>query len=140
MSLLADTSFFIALTDKDDAHHAVAQAWKQHLRVHPRQLVLHAGILMELGDGFARLSRRETGRRLVETLLGATEVTCLQITDNLLVEGSKLYIGSKDKEWGLTDCVSFVLMKKLRITKSLTADPHFRQAGFEALLLKPPRL
>ncbi len=38
------------------------------------------------------------------------------------------------KEWGLTDCISFVVMQKRSITEALTADDHFRQAGFRALL------
>ena len=39
-----------------------------------------------------------------------------------------------DKEWPLTDCVSFVVMKERGITEALTGDRHFEQAGFVALL------
>jgi hypothetical protein len=39
-----------------------------------------------------------------------------------------------DKEWGLTDCVSFVVMQQMSITDALTTDDHFRQAGFRVLL------
>src|SRR5437899_12166806 len=41
-----------------------------------------------------------------------------------------------DKEWGLTDCISFALMKQEGIAEALTADAHFRQAGCKALLLE----
>ena len=47
-----------------------------------------------------------------------------------------LYRARIDKEWGLTDCVSFVLMNTAGITEALTADIHFRQAGFKAMLLE----
>jgi len=48
----------------------------------------------------------------------------------------KLDIGYSDKEWSLTDCISFVLMKQEGVTEALTADAHFVQAGFKALLLE----
>jgi hypothetical protein len=36
-----------------------------------------------------------------------------------------------DKEWSLTDCISFVAMNERNITDALTSDHHFEQAGFE---------
>ncbi|PYP86948.1 MAG: hypothetical protein DMF61_12200 [Blastocatellia bacterium AA13] len=39
-----------------------------------------------------------------------------------------------DKEWGITDCISFVVMRERRLTKALTTDRHFQQAGFRTLL------
>ena len=39
-----------------------------------------------------------------------------------------------DKDWSLTDCISFVVMEDQRITDALTGDRHFEQAGFKALL------
>ncbi len=40
----------------------------------------------------------------------------------------------RDKDWGLTDCLSFVVMEREGINAALTADKHFEQAGFTALL------
>ena len=39
------------------------------------------------------------------------------------------------KEWGLTDCVSFVVMQEYALTKALTVDHHFEQAGYEITLI-----
>jgi len=55
----------------------------------------------------------------------------------LFADGFGLYQGRPDKEWGLVDCVTFVVMKKRGITEALTADEHFEQAGFQALLRRP---
>lgn len=41
---------------------------------------------------------------------------------------------SPDKDWSLTDCIFFVVMRQLGLTDALTADRHFQQAGFKALL------
>jgi uncharacterized protein len=43
-------------------------------------------------------------------------------------------LSRRDKEWSLTDCISFVVMKERGLTEALTADHHFEQAGFKALL------
>jgi predicted nucleic acid-binding protein len=39
-----------------------------------------------------------------------------------------------DKEWPLTDCISFVVMAREGITEALTGDRHFEQVGFVPLL------
>jgi uncharacterized protein len=39
-----------------------------------------------------------------------------------------------DKEWSLTDCISFAAMREENLTEALTGDRHFEQAGFRALL------
>ena len=43
----------------------------------------------------------------------------------------------RDKGFSFTDCTSFVVMKELELTRALTTDHHFSQAGFETV---PPDL
>ena len=52
----------------------------------------------------------------------------------LFEQAMQMYRDRDDKEWSLTDCVSFVIMKDQNIGEGLTADHHFEQAGFIALL------
>jgi predicted nucleic acid-binding protein len=52
----------------------------------------------------------------------------------LFSRGHQLFIDRPDKTWGLTDCISFALMQERNIRDALTADRHFEQAGFVALL------
>lgn len=40
----------------------------------------------------------------------------------------------QDKRFSFTDCTSFVIMRELGLTRVLTTDKHFLQAGFEMLL------
>ena len=41
----------------------------------------------------------------------------------------------QDKNWSVTDCTSFVVMREHNLTEALTADRHFEQAGFKAILV-----
>lgn len=45
------------------------------------------------------------------------------------------YRDRPDKDWSLTDCLSFEVMSERGVTTALTADRHFTQAGFQAILL-----
>lgn len=42
-----------------------------------------------------------------------------------------------NKDWSLTDCISFVVMQREGIDEALTGDRNFEQAGFKALLRQP---
>jgi len=56
------------------------------------------------------------------------------LTKDLYIPAFNLFKQRKDKEWGLVDCLSFIVMQNRGITDALTADTHFQQAGFRALL------
>jgi predicted nucleic acid-binding protein len=52
----------------------------------------------------------------------------------LFQRGVELFRARPDKEWSLTDCISFVVMTEKGLSEALTGDRHFEQAGFHALL------
>jgi len=71
-------------------------------------------------------------------LLGALEndakVEIIPASDELYRRALSMYRDRADKEWGLIDCMSFVVMNDQGLTDALTADSHFSQAGFRVLL------
>ena len=46
----------------------------------------------------------------------------------------RLFTARSDKDWSLTDCLSFIVMGRRNIRQALTVDNHFEQAGFQAVL------
>jgi len=46
----------------------------------------------------------------------------------------RLFTARHDKDLSLTDCLSFIVMERKGIREALTADNHFEQAGFHAIL------
>jgi predicted nucleic acid-binding protein len=135
-TVFLDTSFILALENKDDTHHNRAKALDNQLLRENAVLMLHWGILIEIADGYARVSRRAQGLQLLEKLTSEEGYRICPITESLFQEGLSLYRARPDKDWGLTDCLSFVLMNQEGVTEALTADFQFRQAGFTALLLE----
>ena len=61
-------------------------------------------------------------------------VEIIAISEELFAKALDLFRSRPDKEWGLVDCVSFIVMQKRRLTEALTPDKHYEQAGFRALL------
>ena len=61
-------------------------------------------------------------------------VHIIPASHDLFQQGCELYFKRPDKNWSLTDCTSFVVMKEYGLTDALTTDHHFEQAGFTVLL------
>ena len=56
------------------------------------------------------------------------------MSTSLFNDAFDLYKTHQDKEWGLVDCISFVVMRHEDVCEALTFDQHFVQAGFTALM------
>ena len=130
-AVLADTSYFGALLSPKDELHPAAVEWA---RSGQRPIVVTEFVLIELGNGFHLPRDRELFRGFVEELLADPNVTVIPASPELFRAGLDLYGTRLDKEWSLTDCMSLVVMEERGLTEALTADHHFEQAGFKALL------
>ncbi|MBI1313278.1 PIN domain-containing protein [bacterium] len=135
-TVFLDTSFIIALENCDDVYHQRARQLDEELLREDATLLLHDGVLMEIGDGYARLGRRAKGIDLLRRLTNEQGYRVDSVLPDDMRKALSLYQSRSDKEWGLTDCVSFVLMEAHGVSEALTADVHFQQAGFRALLLE----
>jgi predicted nucleic acid-binding protein len=93
-------------------------------------------VLIELANFFAAPSRREALPRLLDAISSSPTTSLVPCSPRLFKSGLALFRSRPDKAWSLTDCTSFVVMRKRRIRDALTADQHFEQAGFRALLRK----
>ena len=126
-----DTGYWIAAFNVRDNLHERAMALAQRLR---GPLVTTAAILLEVADALAGATTRHLGTQFLETVRADAAVEVVALTDELLKRAVELYLNRPDKTWGLTDCISFVVMEERGITEALAADQHFVQAGFRALL------
>jgi len=131
-----DTSYVVALVNADDQWHEVAVRWEARLTPGQRRFVTTEFVLAEIGDGLAAVRRRRFAVRIIDLLLAEPRVEVVPASSALFAASFALYRARPDQGWGLTDCASFVVMRERGLAAALTADHHFRQAGFRALLIE----
>ena len=89
---------------------------------------------MEVADAFCSPAARVCTITFIDNLRKTEIVEIVPVSSALIWEGWFLYCQRKDKSWGLTDCISFIVMKQNRLTEAFTSDHHFVQAGFVSLI------
>ena len=129
-SVFADAFFFLAVLNPSDPAHRRASELSRRLR-QPR--VTTAWVLTEVGDAFAS-KNRPAFLDLMQLVQNNPFIRVVGPSPELFAAGVKLYAARPDKDWPLTDCISFVVMEDEGIREALTGDNHFEQAGFTALL------
>jgi len=91
-------------------------------------------VLTEVVDALAAPANRALAVALLDSLQHDPHTIIIPAEHGLFEAGLDLFRGRPDKEWTLTDCISFVVMQRHQLTEALTADHHFEQAGFSILL------
>lgn len=126
----ADTSYLVAANNKADTLHGLAIEFGA---IFDTSIITTEYILIETANFFNVPVARSTFGRMVSRLR-SSGIRIIPSSTELFDRGLVLFESRPDKEWSLTDCISFVVMNDLGLAEALTADHHFEQAGFVALL------
>jgi predicted nucleic acid-binding protein len=129
--LFADTSFYVAIFSPQDALHARAKAVAA---AHQGGVITTEFVLVEVGNFFCRGNVRAVFQTMIENLRSAEDIEIVPGSADLFDRGFHHFTARPDKDWSLTDCISFIVLHERGITDALTADHHIEQAGFVALL------
>jgi uncharacterized protein len=132
--IFLDTSYVVALVTPKDRHHSKAVEIAERLERQGFGMVTTRAVFLEIGNSLAKKRHRSSGVAMLELLEQDPRVEIISLSEDLCQRGFELFRQRTDKEWGLIDCVSFVIMGDRRLQDSLTTDQHFEQAGFRALL------
>ena len=136
--IFLDTGYFVALFRTSDELHHRAMAWS--LQLHEPMLVTEY-VLWECVNTFSKLKERAAAYALIEYAHSDSACELVQASPEFFTAGLRLHHARADKEWSLTDCVSFHIMRERGVSRALAYDIHFQQAGFEPLLrVDPPAL
>jgi len=132
-----DTAAFVALGNARDNLHLSAVSVSQELARAKAHVLTTDAVLIEVANTFSHVAWRSTAWRLIESLQESVTLqvaTIVHIDATLWQRGWQLYRNRADKDWGLTDCISFVVMEDFGVHRAFTHDRHFEQAGFTRLL------
>jgi predicted nucleic acid-binding protein len=121
-----------ALLNKRDSYHDEAVALLPRVRDAAEVWITEA-ILTEVGNALSAIDR-VAAVTFIRQCYRTSNMRVVSVDTPLLNQALRLYQIRPDKIWGLTDCISFVVMQQQGLTDAVTADNHFSQAGFRILL------
>jgi uncharacterized protein len=124
-----DTSFWVALIDQRDVYHDKAMQLSQKIS---GNLATTEAVLIETANMFSKPNWRPKVIALFDHIRQRSDTEIVYKTWHLAWD---YFVSRSDKSWSLTDCISFEVMRERGLSEALTADAHFRQAGFRALML-----
>jgi len=131
-----DTAYVYALVDTRDGWHEAAMRRQRQLALERRRLLTTEFVLVEVANGLAAVRFRAHADRVITVLMESPLVEVVPASTELFAAALALFRQRADKAWGLTDCTSFVVMGERGLSDALTTDEHFRQAGFQVLMLE----
>jgi hypothetical protein len=134
--LLLDATFIVGYLNPRDQHHSRAQECMP-LVEQAFEVIVTEAVLVEIGNLLSSHKHRTRAAEFIQACYTSGNITVVSVSTDLIKRAVEFYHQHKDKDWGLTDCISFVVMRDRGLTTAVTADSDFQQAGFRALMLEP---
>ena len=106
--LFLDTVFIQALLNPRDAYHNQAKELFPRIRAASEVWITEA-IFVEVGNAFSAFNRN-VAVQFIQQCYRTDNIKVVSVDTQLLMQALALYQSRFDKTWGLTDCISFVVM------------------------------
>ena len=132
-AVFLDTGYLLALELSNDQNHRVAVKHWRSLRKRLPPLVTTSYVFDEVVTYFNSRGYHAKAVEVGNRLLTSPSVQFVPVDEKLFKEGWEYSQLHKDKDYSLTDCISFVIMKTLGMETAFAFDRHFVQAGFQKL-------
>ena len=134
----ADTAFWIALFRSRDQYHQNALAWQGYLLKSGASIITTEAVCWEWLNALSGAGTRRAAAHGFERVRRDPRIEIVPYSADLSEDALLLFANRSDKDWSLTDCLSFIVMGRKGLREALTADNHFEQAGFRAVLATAP--
>ena len=132
--IFIDTSGFYALLVGGDRSHARAAQLLERAARSSRRFVTTDYILDETATLLGARGHGRLCERFFETVFASAACRVEWMDAERFAQTRRFFLKHRDQAWSFTDCFSFCIMHALGLRNALTADRHFRQAGFNPLL------
>ena len=129
-SVFIDTSYLLALELKRDQNHEVAKKHWQNIAQTLPLFVTTSYVFDEIVTYFNSRGHHKKAVQVGNNLILSPSVQLVHVNESLFHEGWTYFKQHQDKDYSLTDCISFIVMEELRLSRAFTFDKHFVQAGF----------
>ena len=130
-SAFLDTSYLLALELKNDQNHAVAVDHWRRVSASALSLVTTSYVFDETVTFFNSRGYHSKAVEIGSALLHSPSVRLVLVYQLLFREAWTYFQQHPDKTYSLTDCVSFMVLRKLGMDTVFAFDRHFIQAGFK---------
>ena len=131
--IFVDASAFLGWYNRSDQYHALARPVWLNLEAQGRRLYTSNFVLDETLTLLARRTSYAFAAEQGGALYDSTTLTILRPSKQDELASLELFEKYADQKISFTDCVSFVLMRKVGLKEVFTFDQHFRYAGFEVV-------
>jgi predicted nucleic acid-binding protein len=133
--IFVDTGYLLAVLNPRDELYDRARRWAAAIR---EPLVTTEYVLWELVNTLSDPVDRPKAHAAVAEIRTSGSWELIHATPSLFAAGLALHHERLDKQWSLTDCITFTIMRERSLQQALAHDHHFEQAGFQALLRRDP--
>jgi predicted nucleic acid-binding protein len=133
--LFVDTSYLVARFNSRDQYHERACELEDAVS-RCRELWTTDAVLLEFGAAFSSPANRLHVVSAWDGFHAGGPCRVVEASSPQMQQAMVLFRSRMDKAWSLADCLSFVVMQQQGLTDALTADQHFVQADFRALMLE----
>jgi uncharacterized protein len=124
--IFVDTSAWFAVFVSGDADHQEAKTW---LNQSNDKLITTDYIFDELLTLMKQRGAYNKALEIGEPFLFGEYADLLLVSQEDIESAWNVFKRFQDKGWSFTDCTSYVVMKKLEITRAFAFDEHFSQFG-----------
>ncbi len=124
--IFVDTSAWFARYTPKDKSHAAAKKFHRSIK---ETLVTTDYVIDESLTLFKVRGNAERARLFGRAIFAGNLAQIEWVSRTDVEQAWTVFDTYRDKDWSFTDCVSFVIMQRLGVTKSFAFDEHFRQFG-----------
>lgn len=130
-TVFLDTGYVLALELSNDQNHRIASKHWRSLKKRLPLLVTTSYVFDEVVSYFNSRGHHAKAVEVGNRLLTSPSVQFVQVDEGLFRESWHYFQQHQDKDYSLTDCISFVVMKSWGLKTAFAFDQHFVQAGFK---------
>jgi uncharacterized protein len=124
--IFLDASFLVAFANPADVLHRRARMWSDSVQ---EPMLTTDFVICEFVNLLSKAKDRAKAAATLKWLHAIDDAQIVEASRSLFNTGLALHARRTDKEWSLTDCISFEVMRAHGSRRALTHDHHFEQAG-----------